>query len=65
MKTTYELLNKVIELGFNKDEALKSIDASLDNELGFENRKPIDEEYINDDLYNTILLGFKCEVEKE
>ena len=61
MKKT--LLNKVIELGFDEDEALESIDASLDEELGFENRKPIEEEELSDELYETMLLGFKCEAE--
>lgn len=50
-------------MGFGKDEALESIDASLDEELGFENRQPIDEEEISDELYNDILLGFECEKE--
>lgn len=63
MKTTLELLNEVVGLGFNKDEALESIDASLDEELGFENRKPIEEEDLRDELYETILLGFQCEAE--
>ena len=63
MKTTLELLNEVLTLGFNKDEALESIDASLDEELGFENRKPIEEEKLSDELYETILLSFQCEAE--
>lgn len=63
MKTTLELLNKVIELGFDENEALESIDASLDEELGFENRKPIEEEELSDEIFTTILLGFQCEAE--
>ena len=63
MKTTLELLNKVIELGFDENEALESIDVSLDEELGFENRKPIEEEELSDELFTTILLGFQCEAE--
>ena len=63
MKTTENLLEEVIELGFNKDAALESIDASLDEELGFENRKPIEEEKLSDEIYETILLGFQCEAE--
>ena len=63
MKTTENLLEEVIGLGFNKDEALESIDASLDVELGFENRKPIEEEELSDEIYETILLGFQCEAE--
>lgn len=63
MKTTENLLEEVIGLGFNKDEALESIDGSLDEELGFENRKPIEEEELSEELYETILLGFQCEAE--
>lgn len=63
MKTTEKLLNEVVGLGFDEDEALESIDASLDEELGFENRKPIKEEELSDELYKTILLGFQCEAE--
>lgn len=63
MKTTYDLLNAVIELGFEKTYALTVIDLSLDDELGFNNRKPLEEEYISDELYDTILLSF--EIEKE
>lgn len=44
-------------------EALESIDASLDEELRLENRKPIEEEELSDELYETILLGFQCEAE--
>lgn len=60
---TLELLNAVVAMGFGKDEALKSIDASLDEQLGFENRKPIEEEELSEELYETILLGFQCEAE--
>ena len=63
MKTILELLNKVIELGFDEDTALESIDMALDEELGFENRKPIEEEELSDELYETILLGFQCAAE--
>lgn len=63
MKTTLDLLNEVVELGFDKEKALESIDAALDQELGFENRKPIAEEQISDELYNDIILGFECEKE--
>lgn len=63
MKTTENLLEEVIGLGFNKDEALESIDSALDEVFGYENRKPIAEEQISDDLYNDILLGFECEKE--
>ena len=44
MKKTIDLLNEAMELGFDRETALESIDASLDNEVGFENRKPLMEE---------------------
>lgn len=61
MKKTIELLNEVMELGIEREEALESIDASLDNEL--ERRQPLMEEEIPDKLYQDILFGFKCEAE--
>lgn len=63
MKTTYNLLNEAVDMGFNKEKALKDIDACLDEFFGIENRKSLMEEMIQDDLYNNILLGFKCERE--
>ena len=63
MKTTLDLLNKAIELGFEKEKALDSIDVCLDDEFGVENRKPIEEEVLSDELYKDILLGFECESE--
>lgn len=50
-------------MGFGKEEALESIDSALDEVFGYENRQPIDEEEISDELYNDILLGFECEKE--
>lgn len=63
MRTTLELLNEVVGLGFNKDEALESIDMALDDEFGYKNRKPIEKEQISDELYETILDSFKCELD--
>ena len=65
MKKTIDLLNKVIELGFDREYALSGIDASLDDTLGFDNRKPLMEEMISEELYNDILSGFECEKEFE
>ena len=64
MKTTLDLLNEVVAMGFDRTKALESIDASLDGILGFENRKEIRDEELSDELYNDILYGFKCELEK-
>lgn len=60
---TIELLNKVVKLGFDREKALAGIDASLDEIIGVENRKPIAEEEISEELANDILLGFECEKE--
>ena len=61
MKKTIDLLNEVVALGFDREDALADIDASLDAEL--EERKPLIEEEISDELYEDILFGFKCEKE--
>lgn len=60
---TIELLSKAVELGFSREKALAGIDASLDEVIGAENRKPIAEEEISEDLANDILFGFECEKE--
>ena len=60
---TIELLNKAVELGFNREKALADIDASLDEVIGVENRKPIAEEEVSEELENDILLGFESEKE--
>lgn len=65
MKKTIDLLNKVMELGFDREYALSVIDASLDDVLGFDNRKSLMEEMISEELYNDILSGFECEKEFE
>lgn len=58
-----DLLNKVVKLGFDREKALADIDASLDEIIGAENRKPIAEEEISEELANDILFGFECEKE--
>lgn len=58
---TIELLNKAVELGFDREKALAGIDASLDEVIGAENRKPIIEEEVSEKLANDILFGFECE----
>ena len=61
---TIELLNKAIELGFNREKALVYIDASLDEIIGVENRKALVDEEISEEIANDILFGFKCEIEE-
>lgn len=68
MKKTIDLLNEVVELGFDRERALRDIDACLDQILGIDeetgNRpSPLTEEKIEDELYNDILDGFKAEKE--
>lgn len=57
MKKTIDLLNKAVEMGFDREQALADIDASLDAEL--EERKPLMEEEIPESLYDDILEGFR------
>ena len=64
MKKTINLLNEVVKMGFSREKALRDIDASLDEELRTENRKPLMEEEIPDQLYEDILFGFRCEAEE-
>ena len=64
MKTTLDLLNEVVAMGFDRAKALESIDAGLDNVFGLENRKEIRDEELSDELYNDIIYGFKCELEE-
>lgn len=61
MKKTIDLLNAAVEMGFNREQALADIDASLDVEL--EQRKPLMEEEITESLYNDILEGFRADKE--
>lgn len=60
---TIELLNKAVKLGFSREKALADIDASLDEIIGAENRKPITEEEVSEELASDILFGFECEKE--
>ena len=64
-KTSLQLLEEVVELGFEKEYVLKGIDFALDEELGFHHRKSLDAEYINNELYETILNSFKVEKEEK
>ena len=63
MLTSYDLLKEVVEMGFDRERALESIDMALDEALGYKNRKPLEKEVLSNELYNDILDGFKCEAE--
>lgn len=54
---TLDLLNKVVKLGFDREKALADIDASLDEIIGAENRKPIAEEEIRMADGNMLRVG--------
>lgn len=58
---TLELLNKIVGMGFDRERALADIDASLDDVIGVDNRKPLAEEEISEELARDILFGFECE----
>lgn len=60
---TIELLSKAVELGFSREKAFADIDISLDEIIGAENRKPITEEEVSEELASDILFGFECEKE--
>lgn len=64
MKKTIDLLEETVKMGFEREKALRDIDASLDEELGTENRKSLMKEEISDQLYEDILFGFRCEAEE-
>ena len=61
---TIELLNKAIELGFNREKALVYIDASLDEIIGVENRKALVDEEISEEIANDILFGLSVKLKK-
>lgn len=61
MKKTIDLLNEVVAMGFDREYALKEIDAVLDVELN--ERYPLIDEEISESLYDDILYGFDCEKE--
>lgn len=60
MKKTKDLINEIVAMGFAKEEALKQIDASLDELLGFKKRKELIDEEISEEIYENILFGFQC-----
>ena len=65
MNKNIDLLNEVVAMGFSRERALSDIDASLDEELGFENRTDLMNEEITDQLYDYILNGFIQEKEMD
>lgn len=60
MRKTVDLLNEIVAMGFDREEALQGIDASLDRLI---ERQPLMEEEITEELYNDIKAGFIEELE--
>ena len=63
MKKTIDLLEQVVNMGYNREKALKDIDACLDQIIGYENRESLESETISDDVYDDIYNGFLEELE--
>ena len=63
MKTT-ELIKKVMELGFTREDALEGIDTSIEDFYEENFKKGLAED-IDDELANDILFSFKIEKEED
>ena len=60
-ETSVDFIKNSVEMGFDREQALADIDASLDAEL--EERHPLMDEEISESLYNNILEGFRADKE--
>ena len=63
MRTALNLLNKIVDLGYDQQKSLICIDKLLDEKLGIEGRKPLSDEKLSDIVYDDILCVFQEEVE--
>ena len=61
MRTALNLLNEIIDMGFDQQRTLIRIDKIIDRKLGIEGRKPLSDEKLPDDIYNGILRIFQDE----
>lgn len=64
MRTSLDLLNEIVKLGFDQKETLIFIDKILDKRLGIQFRKPLLDEEISDNIYDEI-LGIFIEKSKQ
>lgn len=64
MRTALNLLNKIVELGYDQQKTLIRIDKILDKKLGIEGRKPLLDEKLSDIIYDDILGIFQEEARK-
>lgn len=65
MRTALNLLNKIVDLGYDQRKALTHIDKMLDKKLGIEGRKPLSDEELSDMIYDDILMAFQEEAGKK
>ena len=65
MRTALNLLNEIIDLGFDQQKTLIRIDKILDSKLGIEGRKPLSDETLSDIIYDDILSIFHGEAVKK
>ena len=61
MKTALNLLNEIIDMGFDQQKTLIRMDKMLDKTLGIEDRKPLFDEVLPKVIYNDILDFFRKE----
>lgn len=64
MRTALNLLNNIVDLGYDQQKTLVRIDKILDKKLGIEGRKPLSDETLSDIIYNDILGFFQEEARK-
>lgn len=64
MRTSLDLLNEIIDFGFDQQKTLMRIDKMVDKELGIGSRKPLSDEELPDVLYDSILGIFEEEAGK-
>ena len=64
MRTALNLLNKIVDLGYDQQKVLVSIDKILDKKLGIEGRKPLSDEVLTDIIFEDILGIFQEEAGK-
>ena len=65
MRTALNLLNKIVDLGYDQQKALIRLDKILDKKLGIEARKPLSDEDLSDIIYDGILGLFQEEAGKK
>jgi hypothetical protein len=65
LRTALNLLNEIIDLGFDQQKTLIRIDKILDSKLGIEGRKPLSDETLSDIIYDDILSIFHGEAVKK